>query len=93
MEWMPFRLPSQRIAHQGTRFFRRFTFGGLADLSVVETRQNRDQQIDVPPFSTSGGGFIPAGIPAVDVQLADPNRHLPEREQMRWLKRGGLQPA
>jgi alkaline phosphatase D len=88
MEWMPFRLPEQRrIAHLGTRFFRAFTFGPLADLSVLETRQNRSQQIDVPGFTTTGGGFIPTGVsPAVDAALAIPARHLPEPAQLAWLK-------
>jgi phosphodiesterase/alkaline phosphatase D-like protein len=89
LEWMPFRLPEQHtVPHQGTRFFKRFSFGLLGDLSIVETRQNRSEQIDVPPFSVSGGGFIPTGIPAVDAALADPGRHLPEPEQLSWLKDG-----
>jgi alkaline phosphatase D len=89
LEWMPFRLPSQRtVTHRGTRFFKRFSFGTLADLSVLETRQNRSAQIDVAPFTKTGGGFIPTGIPAVDAQLADPSRHLPEPEQLAWLKQG-----
>jgi alkaline phosphatase D len=87
MEWMPFRLPDQHtVAHQGTRFFRRFRFGPLADLSVLETRQNRSRQVDVAPFTVSGGGLIPVGLPGVDKRLADPQRHLPEPEQMQWLK-------
>ncbi len=87
LEWMPFRLPEQRhVPHQGTRFFKRFTFGPLGDLSVLETRQNRSEQIDVAPFTKTGGGFIPTGIPPVDAALADPTRHLPEPEQMDWLK-------
>jgi phosphodiesterase/alkaline phosphatase D-like protein len=86
---MPFRLPEQEVVpHQGTRFFKRFTFGALADLSVLETRQNRSRQIDVAGFTKTGGGFIPAGVPAVDSQLADPARHLPEPEQLAWLKDG-----
>lgn len=87
LEWMPFRLPEQdAVPHRGIRFFRRFTFGPLGDLSILETRQNRSPQIDVPPFTTIGGGFIPTGIPAVDAQLADPARHLLEPEQMSWLR-------
>ena len=89
LEWMPFRLPAQhRVPHRGIRFFRRFRFGALADLSILETRQNRSAQVDVAPYTTSGGGFVPSGIPAVDAQLADPDRHLPEPEQLRWLKDG-----
>ncbi len=89
LEWMPFRLPEQRVVpHQGTRFFKRFTFGSLGDLSVMETRQNRAAQIDVPGFTTRGGGFIPSGVPSIDAALAAPSRHLPEPEQLRWLKDG-----
>jgi hypothetical protein len=41
----------------------------------------------VAPFTKTGGGFIPTGILSVDAQLADPPRHLPEPEQLEWLKR------
>jgi alkaline phosphatase D len=89
LEWMPFRLPAQRaLRNGGIRFYKRFTFGPLGDLSVLETRQNRSAQVDVPPFTTIGGGFIPTGDPAVDARLADPARHLLEPEQMRWLRDG-----
>jgi phosphodiesterase/alkaline phosphatase D-like protein len=88
LEWMPFRLPEQRVVpHHGIRFFRRFTFGPLGDLSVLETRQNRSAQVNLPPFSSRGGGLIPVGInPAVDAELTDPARHLLEPEQLTWLK-------
>ncbi|MCW2587115.1 MAG: putative alkaline phosphatase [Frankiales bacterium] len=43
LEWVPLRLPPQAGA-VGTRFWRRFSFGDLADLSVLETRQNRSLQ-------------------------------------------------
>jgi len=89
LEWMPFRLPEQRrVPHRGTRFFKRFTFGDLGDLSILETRQNHSAQIDVAPYTKIGGGFIPTGIPAVDARLADPSRHLAEPEQLGWLKKG-----
>lgn len=89
LEWMPFRLPdqSQATPHQGTRFFKRFTFGDLGDLSVLETRQNRSMQVAVPgvPFD----GFVPIGVnPAIDGALAHPGRHLPEPEQLAWIKDG-----
>lgn len=95
LEWLPFRLPEQRtVPHQGTRFFKRFTFGPLGDLSVLETRQNRSKQIDVPPFTTVGGGFIPTGVStAVDGALASPARHLPEPEQLAWLEDGVATPG
>lgn len=85
LEWMPFRLPDQHtVPHAGTRFFKSFTFGRLGDLSVLETRQNRSAQVDVAPFTTTGGGFIPTGV--ADDRLADPARHLPEPHQLDWLK-------
>ena len=39
LEWMPIREPEswQRRPHQGTQFLRRFAFGDLADLSVLDT--------------------------------------------------------
>jgi alkaline phosphatase D len=78
LEWMPIREPEswQPRPHRGTQFFRRFSFGDLADLSVIETRQNRSQQ-------------VPAVVPgALNPALADPNRHLPEPEQLSWLTNG-----
>ena len=90
LEWMPFRMPDQSVPHQGTRFFKRFTFGALGDLSILETRQNRSQQVSVPnvPFD----GFVPIGVSAqIDGAIASPARHLPEPEQMTWLKDGVAQ--
>ncbi len=72
VEWMPLRVPDQHVRHEGQRFWRRFSFGPLADLSVLETRQNRSEQV---PASDSRG-------------LADPGRVLVEPEQMAWLKDG-----
>ncbi|MFC3686809.1 alkaline phosphatase D family protein [Aquipuribacter hungaricus] len=78
LEWMPVREPAswQPEPHAGTQFFRRFAFGDLAELSVVETRQNRSQQVP----TTVAGALNPA--------LVDPARHLPEPEQLRWLADG-----
>ena len=75
LEWMPIREPAsyQPEPHAGTQFFRRFRFGDLAELSVVETRQNRSQQVP----TTAGGLPNPA--------LADAGRQLPEPEQLAWL--------
>jgi len=90
LEWMPFRMPDQSVPHQGTRFFKRFTFGALGDLSILETRQNRSQQVAVPgvPFD----GFVPIGVnPSIDGAIASPLRHLPEPEQLSWLKDGVAQ--
>jgi alkaline phosphatase D len=87
LEWMPFRLPEQHaLPHKGIRFFKHFSFGPLGDLSVLETRQNRSAQVNPPGSTTTGGGFVPIGIPPIDAALADPDRHLPEPEQLDWLK-------
>jgi len=78
LEWMPIREPEswQPRPHQGKQFFRRFSFGDLADLSVIETRQNRSRQVP----ATAGAAPNPA--------LVDPARDLPEREQLAWLTNG-----
>ena len=47
---------------------------------------DRSAQVDAPGSTTTGGGFIPAGIGSVEAQLADPSRQLPEPEQLDWLK-------
>lgn len=86
LEWMPIRpAPTpDPVPHRGEqRWFRRFRYGTLADLTVLETRQNRSRQIDQPGSSSSGGGFIPSVTPGLD----DPSRHLPEPEQLDFLKR------
>ena len=88
LEWMPLRLPEQDVPHRGTRFFRQFTFGRLADLSVLDTRQNRSRQVEHPDTvgeAVRGGGFIPA-LPELEPALQDPDRHLPEPEQLAWLR-------
>lgn len=87
LEWMPIRptpVPDP-IPHAGTnRWFRRFGYGTLADLTVLETRQNRSEQIDAPGSMTRGGGFVPAATPG----LKDAARHLPEPQQLTFLTDG-----
>lgn len=87
LEWMPFRLPEQhRVPHQGTRFFRRFAFGPLGDLSVIETRQNRSRQVGPEDF-------LPLGDPAIEAALSDPARRMVEPEQLQWLADGVAGPG
>jgi alkaline phosphatase D len=76
LEWVPLRLPDQRVPHKGTRFWRSFSYGSLADLHVLETRQNRSKQV----AGTDGA--------AVD----DPTRHLIEPAQMAWLQQDLARP-
>ena len=69
LEWMPIRLPGQTGAVGEYRFWRRFTYGDLADLSVLETRQNRSMQVSASDAQA----------------LMSPDRHLPEPQQLDWL--------
>ena len=67
-EWMPIRLPDPATAP--TRIYRQFKFGQLADLSMLDLRQYRDEQ----PAS----GLDPA--------KDDPNRVIVGRDQLDWLE-------
>ena len=76
LEWMPIRLPDQGVPHRGLRFWRSFSFGPLADLFVIDTRQNRSQGVP----GLAGGLF------GVDPAINDPERVIMEPEQMAALK-------
>ncbi len=67
-EWMPIRLPHPW--RQPTRIYREFHWGSLADLSMLDLRQYRDQQ--------------PAS--GLDPRKDDPSRVIVGREQLDWLK-------
>ncbi|MDX2341010.1 alkaline phosphatase D family protein [Micrococcus sp. M4NT] len=79
LEWMPVRLPDQSVPHEGTRCFRRFPFGDLAQLSIADTRQNRSRR---------ACGFLPLGNPVTDAVMEDPARVLTEPARTRWLQDG-----
>lgn len=71
-EWLPLRVPD---AKDPTRIYRRFEFGKLFDLIMIDTRLiGRD---------TQAGGLQNAGDPAVWV---DPKRQLLGEAQEEWLK-------
>lgn len=68
-EWMPIRLPEP--GNPG-RIFRKFSYGGLMDLIMLDTRLfDRDEPLGLPP------------TPADNV--ADPARKLLGPEQQAWL--------
>ena len=68
-EWMPIRLPE---AGNPDRIWRRFQYGGLMDLLILDTRlYDRDEPLGLPP--------TPADDPA------DPDRKLLGPEQQEWL--------
>ena len=70
-EWMPIRLPGRRSALE-TRIYRRLRFGTLADLTMLDLRQYRDQQV----AATDGK--------AID----DPKRVMTGPEQQAFLEAG-----
>ena len=65
LEWLPIR----EAAGNDIRLYRRFAFGGLADLIMLDTRGLRDQQADAN----------------VKAAIADPRRTLLGAAQEKWL--------
>ncbi|MCX7606143.1 MAG: alkaline phosphatase D family protein [Bacteroidia bacterium] len=73
-EWMPFRMPDPT---DSLRIWRSFSWGGLADFILLDTRHyGRDQQI-----SASN----PLGLDVNSPALNDPNRNLLGAAQRNWL--------
>lgn len=70
-EWMPLRLPEGRDASE-TRIYRRLQFGSLADLTMLDLRQYRDEQVS------------PTNGRAID----DPDRTMTGPEQQAFLEQG-----
>ena len=71
-EWMPVRMAGTAEVGDGDRLFRRLRFGRLLELSVLDLRSYRDEQVSPP---------------AVNAAASDPARTLTGKRQMRWLKR------
>jgi alkaline phosphatase D len=44
-EWMPIRMEGTAALDDGTRMYRRFRFGQLAELTMLDLRSYRDQQV------------------------------------------------
>ena len=61
-EWMPVRMNGTADLRDGTRLFRRLQFGSLAELSMLDLRTYRDQQV---ASSVAGS---PVG-PAADAEM------------------------
>lgn len=71
-EWMPARMDGTARLGDGSRLFRRFRFGRLMELSMLDLRTYRDQQVEVP---------------ALDPAVSDPGRTIAGAEQLAWLKK------
>lgn len=76
-EWMPVRLDGTARLGDGTRLFRRLRFGRLAELSMLDLRSYRSQQVDTA---------APSPVPATEQQVSDPSRTITGSEQLAWLK-------
>lgn len=72
-EWMPVRMNGTAALGDGDRLYRRFRFGQLAEISMLDLRSYRSQQVDFPGATNPG---------AVD----DPDRTITGAAQMSWLK-------
>ncbi|MDQ1102722.1 alkaline phosphatase D [Nocardioides zeae] len=70
-EWMPVRMNGTAALGDGTRLFRSLRFGRLAQLSMLDLRTYRDEQV---------------AYPAVDARVSDPARTITGRAQLDWLK-------
>ena len=89
-EWMPIR-ETGRIMRRSANIFRRFRFGELADLMMLETRLvARSQQLPniIDPFSGQLLLDDPANeLPPILQGLVDPTRFLMGENQRAWLNR------
>ncbi|MBB6627176.1 alkaline phosphatase D family protein [Nocardioides sp. KIGAM211] len=75
-EWMPARLDGTARLGDGDRLFRRLRFGQLAELSMLDLRTYRDQQVETTPTP----------VPSPDPAVSDPDRTITGRRQLDWLK-------
>ncbi len=75
-EWMPVRLDGTAALNDGTRLFRRLQFGKLAELSMLDLRTYRSQQVQT---------LAPTPVPAIEAEVSDPGRSITGRRQLRWL--------
>lgn len=76
-EWMPVRMNGTARLSDGDRLFRRLTFGRLAELSMLDLRTYRSEQVKT---------LAPTPVPAVEAAVSDPNRTITGAQQMAWLK-------
>ena len=74
-EWMPVRLDGTAALGDGTRLYRRLRFGTLAELTMLDLRTYRDQQV--------GHGISP--VPDPDAAVSDPDRTITGAAQMDYL--------
>lgn len=73
-EWLPIRLPDQsgRSPEDATRVYRTLHYGDLADILMVDSRLERDQQV--------------SGTPSFEAENDDPARSILGERQEAWLR-------
>ncbi|HEU5035522.1 MAG TPA: alkaline phosphatase D family protein [Nocardioides sp.] len=76
-EWMPVRLDGTARLRDGDRLYRRFRFGRLAEISMLDLRSYRSRQVQTD---------VPQPLPVPDSGVSDPDRTITGRQQMAWLK-------
>ena len=76
-EWMPTRLEGTARVGDGDKLYRRFRFGKLAEISMLDLRNYRSEQVRTA---------LPSPVPAPEQEVSDPNRTITGRQQMEWLK-------
>jgi alkaline phosphatase D len=75
-EWMPVRMGTRAEADPDTQLFRRLRFGTLAELSMLDLRTYRSQQVHATPTP----------VPDPSGGVSDPDRTITGDAQMAWLK-------
>ncbi len=76
-EWMPARMSSTAALGDGARLYRRLRWGQLAEISMLDLRSYRSQQVDTT---------TPSPAPAPEEEVSDPDRTIMGQRQLRWLK-------
>jgi alkaline phosphatase D len=76
-EWMPVRMDGTARLDDGARLYRRLRFGRLAEISMLDLRTYRSEQVATP---------VPTPGPTPLPEVSDPSRTITGRQQMQWLK-------
>jgi alkaline phosphatase D len=82
-EWMPLRMSGTARLGDGTRLYRRLTFGRLAEFSMLDLRTYRSKQVETA---------LPTPVPALAPGVSDPDATITGAAQMRWLKESLARP-
>jgi alkaline phosphatase D len=76
-EWMPVRMDGTARLRDGSRLYRRLRFGRLAEISMLDLRSYRSQQVETE---------VPLPGPQPEPEVSDPSRTITGKQQMQWLK-------